>query len=154
MTDALVRLTVLATAVVLGWQLQCLRLAFASLRWKPVRARVLSCHVGELPGFILGDADFDARADGNHSANVRYAYKVLGTAFVCTRLSYRPTRWILFSEAIDYLQGLRSGIEVDAFYDPARPSRAVLVPGPSEENILRVAIALLAFAVALWVWLR
>lgn len=142
-------LLALAAGINLAWQVRGLSLAFASLRWHATRGTVLSCRVDDMP-FALGDIGAE---DGNHSAHVRYAYQVLGRAYASTRLTYRPTRWIVFEEAVDYLHGLRRGAEVDVRYDPRRPARAVLVPGPSDENIVRVVLALLAFGGTVWWWL-
>lgn len=138
-------LSLLAASVYFGWHVRSLLLAFASRDWPVVRGQLLACYVDELP--LLPGEDRD---DGYHSANVRYAYKVRGTTYVSKRLSYRPTRWILFADALDYLHDLRTGAQVDVFYDPRHPGRAVLLPGPSDDNILRVAFALVLLAAAVW----
>jgi len=148
MREVVAVLLVLAAALNLAWHLRSLLLAFASLRWERTTGTVLACRVDDMPFPLAGPH----AQDGHHSAHVRYAYRVGARAFESMRLSYRPTRWILFSEAVDYLHGLRRGTQVDVHYDPRNPARAVLLPGPSDENMVRVVLSLLALVAAVWWW--
>ena len=149
---ALHTLFVVATLGHLAWHARTMQLAFASRHWRSTQGTIQQCYVGEnrnLLSWFNRDPD-DSRDDGYHTTNIRYTYRVGTQQFVSTRLSYQPTRALMFADAVGQLQGLLAGREVEVFYDPLQPSRAVILPGPSHDNAIRMAVAVVLFAVAMW----
>lgn len=132
----------LVLLIVLGlvaWQARALLLAKASAGWPRTRGRVLSAY--------LDETQPDEDGDVSHSAHVRYRYQVGRHHYTSTRLSYRPTRYLGFSDAAELLDGIVQGREVEVSYDPQRPQRAVLVPGSSTANLVHLLLAVL---LSLW----
>jgi hypothetical protein len=132
------------------WQARKLLLAMASNEWKQTKGTVLKAYVDESATYDedgIGD-------DVTHSVHVRYTYKIGSRRFESTRLTYRPTFGLVFSEAVDLLHGITQGKEVDVFYDPRCPERAVLVPGSSTDNVVHLALSFVFLAVVLWQLLR
>jgi hypothetical protein len=149
---AIQKLLILAASANLLWQLRAMYFAFSSTKWKSVRGRLLKCYVGESNlSFSLGEGDCDDQEDGNHTANVLYTYRVAGTEFKSDRLTYQPTWGLLFSDAVEKLHGLTANRDVQVFYDPIYPSRSVIIPGASDDNAIRSALAILLLAAAVWV---
>ncbi len=107
---------------------------------------MLKCYV-DSPIIPVGD---DSDDDANYVARVVYSYDVGPRKFTSKRLTYRPTSGLLYSGAIDQLRGLMAGREIDVFYDPRHPSRSVLVPGTSDDNIIRAVVAVVILAAVVW----
>jgi len=121
------------------WELYKLFLGIASRRWKRTTCKIVKAYVDEHRDRETGAVDY--------SAHAVYAYSVQGRKFESRRLTYRATRGLIFSDALDMLRGITQGREVDAFYNPRHPSRAVLIRGVSMNNLahLLLALALLGF---------
>ena len=100
----------------------CLReimLAFTSARWQQV------------PG-VFGDVDLapDDNEPGHYHATVTYTYRFQGQAYSASRLRFGASG--SFSDKPDarlQLRQLRLGHACTVYVDPARPARAVLLPG-------------------------
>lgn len=135
------KLILLFAAGLTLWQARKLSLALASTNWKQTKGKILKAYIDE-------SADDDGGV--THSAKVHYSYKIGARVFESTCLTYRPSSGLVFSKALDLLQGITQGKEVDVFYDPRRPERAVLVRGSSTDNILHLIICFIFLAVALW----
>lgn len=131
----------LALGVVV-WQARTLLLAKASAEWQLTRGRVLSAY--------LDESGPDEDGEVSHSAHVRYRYQVGRRHYVSTRLSYQPTHYLAFSSATALLDGIVLGREVDVYYDPRRPERAVLVPGSSTDNLVHLIVPALILLGMLW----
>ena len=86
--------------------------------------------------------------------HAHYRYRVGATWYHGKRLTYRASRWIRFREALDMIDGLRVGREVEVWYDPRKPARAVLIPGSSTGNIVLLGIYLVVASILLFAWLR
>lgn len=138
-------LLLLAGAGATAWQAGLLLLARASSDWHRTTGRVLNAYVGE--GRIW-DADGDA--EDTHSANVRYTYRVGRETFESSRLAYRSARGLSLSAAGELLRGISKGKDVDVYYDPKRPSRSVLIPGSSRDNVVHTSLAVLLLVFGLW----
>ena len=83
-------LAVVAGAIFL-WQARNLRLAMASSNWKPTKGLVLKSY--------LDQSSPDEGGDVTHSAHVRYSYKIASNRYESSRLTYRPTSGLVFSDA-------------------------------------------------------
>lgn len=132
-------LFLLAALALVAWQARSLMLAKASAEWRTTRGRVLSAY--------LDESNPDEDGEVSHSAHVRYRYHVGRRHYISTRLSYRPTRYLGFSDAAELLDGIVENREVEVYYDPQHPQRAVLVPGSSTANLVHLIIAAL---ISLW----
>ena len=125
-------------------------LAAASNRWTRTRGLVLEAWFDESRE-AMGDSYDDNEIV--HSANVRFSYRVGVRQHESTRLSYRPSSGPRFSDVVGLLRGVIKGKEVDVYYDPEKPERAVIVRGGSIDNVLRVAVALATVAYLGWMQL-
>ncbi|GHA68594.1 DUF3592 domain-containing protein [Cognatilysobacter bugurensis] len=134
-------LLMLVAVAYAAWQLRAWVLGQASWCWRATRATVIEAyrdeHVHPESRHIV------------HSANVRYRYKVGSRTFVSQRLSYRPTRFLGFSQAGDLLEGLAMNRETTAYVNPRNPAQAVLVQGADFGNLLQLVVALLAIGAVL-----
>ncbi|MEP6692239.1 MAG: DUF3592 domain-containing protein [Gemmatimonadaceae bacterium] len=74
---------------------------------------------------------FGLLGDSAATAQVRYRYTLDGVLFHSTRLSFRKMGLGSEREARAALTGYASGSEVRVYYDPSRPSNAVLEHGVS-----------------------
>ncbi|KGQ19719.1 DUF3604 domain containing protein [Lysobacter dokdonensis DS-58] len=137
----LIILGLLALAAREVWHL---RLGFASLHWMHTTGTLQ--HIWQESD--IGPAD----SDGRHSVYAHYTYSVDGRAYEGRRLSYRPMALVPFAEAMDLLYGLRKGSEIDVYYDPARPERAVMIPGTGTGNIVGLATLLVLAVLCAWAW--
>jgi hypothetical protein len=86
--------------------------------------------------------------------HAHYRYKVGARWYHSRRLSYRATQWIRFGTALDMIHGMRAGREVDVFYDPRKPERAVLIPGSSTGNVVLLGTYLVVASLFLYQWMR
>lgn len=104
------------------------------------------------------DLDFEddpfADKEGTHSVHAHYRYKVGATWYESKRLTYRMARWIRFREALAMIEGLRVGREVEVWYDPEKPARAVLIPGSSTGNVVMLGTYLVVASLLLFFSLR
>ena len=134
-------LAVIAGTIFL-WPVRTVRLAMASSTWRPTKGLVLKSY--------LDESSPDDGGDVTHSAHVRYSYKIASNRYESTRLTYRPTSGLMFSDALSLLDGITQGREVAVFYNPRNPSRAVLVPGSSTDGVVHLGLSFVLFAVTLW----
>jgi hypothetical protein len=132
------------SAALLAWQVRELLLALASRHWPQVTGTVLKAWFDESV-----DRD-DGREVVTHTANVVYRYRVGVRDYESARLSYQPTSGTVFGDVTALLRNVHAGREVDVYYDPRRPARAVLVPGSSTDNLLRVFAFAAFFGFMAW----
>lgn len=64
-----------------------------------------------------------------HQLRVRYAYEVQGKRHEGDRLCFGALLWETADEALLWVAESQSDGRIEVFYDPARPSDAVLMPG-------------------------
>lgn len=121
------------------WEVHKLFFGLASRNWKRTTCKILKAYIDE-----HRDRDPD---ETHYSTHVLFEYRVGGRTFQCRRLTYRATHGLVHSNAIGMLAGILQGRQVDAFYDPHCPSRAVLIRGITINNFvhLLLAFALLGF---------
>jgi hypothetical protein len=93
-----------------------------------------------------------ADSEGRHSVFAHYTYAVDGRTFEGRRVSFRPMALLPLGEALELMHGLRKGSEVDVYYDPARPERAVMIPGSGTGNIVLLATLLVLAVLCGWAW--
>jgi hypothetical protein len=124
------------------WELYKMFFGVASRGWKRTTCKILKAYVDE-----HRDRETD---DVRYSAHVLYAYSVHGRTYQCRRLTFRATRGLVHSNALDLLKGMVQGRQVDAFYDPRRPSRAVLVRGICINNFVHLLLALAFLGFVTW----
>nr|WP_231734456.1 DUF3592 domain-containing protein [Lysobacter gilvus] len=134
-------LGLLALAAREAWHI---RLGFDSLRWTRT--------TGTLERIWQVSSSSESATDDEHSVHAHYTYSVNGRTYKGRRLSYRTMSDLPFAEALDLMHGLRKGSEVDVYYDPARPERAVMIPGSGTGNIvgLTTLIVLAVFLGLSW----
>ena len=126
-------------------ELYKLVLGVASRGWKRTTCKIVKAYVDE-----HRDRETNTVA---YSANVVFAYTVKAKKFQSRRLTYRATRGLVFSDAIGMLSGITQGREVDAFYDPGWPSRAVLIRGISFNNFVHLLLAFSFLGFVTWKFL-
>lgn len=129
-----------------AWEVWKIRLGHASNGWERTTGVLQKVWVEDSPG--------DGDAEGTHSAHAHFRYKVGTRWFESKRLSYRMTSDIRFREALEMIEGLHVGREVEVWYDPRKPARAVLIPGSSTGNIVALAVYLVIAAILLFIWMR
>ena len=134
-------LALLALAAREAWHIQ---LGFASLQW--------SHTVGTLERIWQESDSGDPRTEARHAVFARYTYAVDGRAYRGRRVSYRMMSQLPLGEALEVMHGLRKGSEVDVYYDPARPGRAVMLPGSGTGNIVALATLLVLAVLCGWAW--
>lgn len=105
--------------------------------WRQTRGRIIS-------GGLTFDSYGDDR-DITRGPVVEYTFRALGQDHVGTHISFARTvpvwsRWStpVFGPPVDVMAGLREGDEVDVWFDPEDPSRAVLRPGVDYGFVLLV----------------
>ena len=134
-------LALLALAAREAWHI---RLGFDSLHWS---------HTTGTLKRIWQESDIgDADSEGRHSVFAHYTYAVDGRAYEGRRVSYRTMALLPLGEALELMHGLRKGSEVDVYYDPARPERAVMIPGSGTGNIVLLATLLVLAVLCGWTW--
>ena len=88
--------------------------------------------------------------EGTHSVYARYRYQVGAQWYDGKRLSYGVTDRVRFGEALDLMHELRAGNDIDVYYDPGNPKRAVLYPGSSTANIVLLAAWIVGAVLTMW----
>lgn len=119
-----------------------LGMALSSRDWKVAEGDVLDAHMEERRDDEDGDTFIPV---------VRYSYQVGRTKYESSRLWYRTDSFGDYSEALRGIRDVRKGRPVDVYYDPAKPSRSVLIPGFEPTNVASVALCAIAFVLYL-VW--
>ena len=152
----LANLSLLAVAILLALaarELWKIHMGLESRTWEHTTGVLAKVWVEDMPDFELEKDPFHDD-EGTHSVHAHYRYKVHGRWFQSRRLSYRATAWIRFGEALEMIDGMKVGKEVDVFYDPRKPERAVLIPGSSTTNIVFLCLYLVVAAILLFTGLR
>ncbi len=124
------------------WEVHKIFFGVASRGWKRTTCKILKAYVDEHPDRETNDV--------RYSAHVLYAYSVKGRTYESRRLSFRATRGLIHSNAIDMLKGITQGRQVDAFYDPRHPGRAVLIRGITTNNFVHLLLALALLCFVTW----
>ena len=135
---------VLALLALAAYELWKIHLGLKSLAWAHTTGQLRKAWVEDMP-------ESEGDPEGTHSVHARYSYQVGTRRYFGKRLSYRTTHWIRFREALGMIEGWRPGVEVDVFYDPAKPERAVLIPGSSTANAALFILYVVLAALCLWV---
>lgn len=99
--------------------------------WPSVTGRVTEARIvrGRLPGDHDSRLRSEREGDEYFAIEVRYDYVVRGKAYVGTRFSFGVDHFPDYDSAIDALHGVSAGREVEVYYDPRQPQRAVLRTG-------------------------
>jgi len=145
---------ILACLVLAAWEAWKIHLGQASTTWERTTGVLAKVWVEDAPDLYLGENDPFGDHEGTHSVHAHYRYQVGTRWYTSKRLTYRMARWIRFGEALDMIEGLRVGREVEVWYDPEKPTRAVLIPGSSTGNIVALALYLVVASILLFTWLR
>ena len=143
----------LALLALAAWELWKIHMGLESRAWEHTTGVLSKVWVEDMPDLELEDDPFRDQ-EGTHSVHAHYRYKVRGRWYFSRRLSYRSTYWIRFRDALDMIDGMKPGKEVDVFYDPRKPDRAVLIPGSSTTNIVFLGLYLVVAAILVFTWLR
>jgi len=130
-----------------------IHMGLESRSWEHTTGVLAKVWVEDMPDFEFEKDPFRDE-EGTHSVHAHYRYQVAGRWFQSRRLSYRATAWIRFGEALEMIDGMKVGKEVDVFYDPRKPERAVLIPGSSTTNIVFLGLYLVVAAILLFTGLR
>ena len=143
----------LALLALAGWEAWKIHFGLESRTWEHTVGVVGKVWVEDMPDLELDQDPFKDH-EGTHSVHAHYRYKVNGRWYHGRRVTYAATRWIRFREALRMIEGLRTGREVDVFYDPAKPARAVLIPGSSTANLVFLCMYLVFAALIVMDWMR
>jgi hypothetical protein len=117
-----------------------LRMALLSRQWTVTEGLVLDAHMQERRDDKDGDTFYPV---------VRYSYQAGRKKYESSRLWYRTDSFGNYAEALRGIRDVRVGRRVDVYYDPAAPSRSVLIPGYEPANVASVALCAIALAVFL-----
>ena len=126
-------IAVLAQLALAGYELWRIHMGLESKRWPQTTGKIGKAWQEDDFVRDIGDEE------GTHSVYARYRYRVDARWYDGRRLSYGVTSRVRFNEALDLLHQLRAGGEVDVYYDPGKPQRAVLYPGSSAGNVVLLA---------------
>jgi hypothetical protein len=123
--------------------------AYAFSFYEPVKAEVLHCE-------IITRETFDTRGVTNliYSPSLRYKYKVGGKEYTSSRAAMTKKVWEGETELRRLLRPYIPGREVQAYYNPSKPSEAYLIREFYFEDygIAMGCIAALAVLTALFLW--
>lgn len=139
-------LAVLAQLALAGYELWRIHMGLESRNWPQVTGTLKKIWQED---DTLHDVD---DTEGTHSIHARYRYKVGTRWYDGKRVGYGIASGLRFSEALDYLHGRRAGSEVDVYYDPEKPERAVLFPGSSTANAVLLGAWLVGAIITMWSW--
>ena len=145
---------ILACLALAAWEAWKIHLGQASTTWERTTGVLAKVWVEDAPDLYLGENDPFGDHEGTHSVHAHYRYRVGTKWYDSRRLTYRMARWIRFGEALDMIEGLRVGREVEVWYDPQKPARAVLIPGSSTGNIVALTLYLVVASILLFTLLR
>ena len=145
---------ILACLALAAWEAWKIHLGQASTLWERTTGVLHKVWVEDSVDLYLGEQDPFGDHEGTHSVHAHYRYQVGTQWYDSKRLTYRLARWIRFREALAMIDGLRVGREVEVWYDPKKPARAVLIPGSSTGNIVALALYLVVASILLFAWLR
>jgi hypothetical protein len=131
-----------------GWNFKQDR---ASLSWPETTGRIIN-----------SDVEVAHRSDDftKYEVRVHYAYDVNGQAHESRRLRFGSSGFKERSEANKLRRRFRSGEEVSVYYDPAKPTRAVLLRGTQNHWPQFIAfgicltVSLLIFTFMFWATFR
>lgn len=115
-----------------------------SLQWPTVVGEVITADVGQIAGTQTGSG---------WTIRIRYAYEVDGLEFQGDRMTFsRRIGGRTRVQADDELRQYVPGGPVLVHYNPERPQRAVLEPGPDRRAYfgLTVGIGLIVIALLFW----
>ena len=119
-------------STLLGVEIWRLRMAMKSRSWACTEGEVTAVRMEE--GFPIhvnvGSTDPNDKDDDPVRPVVCYTYSVRGKTFNGSRLFFGPPDLIGYIAGSDAIEGLQRGMKVRVHYDPARPGRSVLRPGP------------------------
>lgn len=104
---------------------------FSAYAWHKVRATVQSVSIEE---HDQGDGDI------GYSANAQYTYQINGKLFTSSRLMYSDATQLSHHHAVKLLKGINAGCQIDAFYNPSRPSESVILKGIDTSSLVKMAI--------------
>lgn len=131
-----------------GWCLRAYRFGEASRHWPRVQGTIIE---------LWHDESFDEDAPGHvtFSSHMRYTYVVSGRMHRSKRFAFRPTYGLRQQDAYAMLRGLRRGQSIDVHYDPAQPSRAVVIAGAGRDNAEQLVFTgVLLLAAVGWLLVR
>ena len=123
----------------MGWRL--LILAHASRNWPSVEGRVTTSEITK------------ANVGGEQVSwqpKIEYTYKVDCRDYVSKTIGYHMSGGTTADASSMTVADYPSGKSVSVFYDPTRPSRSVLEPGPSPNNWILVMITTILNAMILY----
>ncbi|MEZ4855002.1 MAG: DUF3592 domain-containing protein [Gelidibacter sp.] len=78
--------------------------------------------------------------------NLEYSYQVQGEAFKNQRVFFANTKYYKKNRAIEFEKKYQEGQQVNVFYNPNKPSMAVLEPGRKDGVILAIILTVLIFS--------
>ena len=138
-----IKLLVVATAfAVFISRLIAMRKGLSNRDWRPIPAKVLKAYIDESRDSESGEVTY--------SANIEYSYKVSGTIYTSSILSYSNTFGLSQEQAIKMLTGITMGREITAYYNPRSPSEAVVIQGHDEPSFVYLALAFVALLSVAW----
>jgi len=113
------------------------RLGVASREWPHTQGTVTHSSIE-----VITDSEGTGRRT-HYSAKLKYAYEADGKVYQGNTFTYRVMD-DKEGTATNIVKSLPEGQPVDVYYDPSKPSRAVLLPGPNTDGADRVFFVFLA----------
>lgn len=111
--------------------------ALQSQRWPTTMGHIV--HSDVVPVYV-------PRGGGGYVPDIQVCYEVAGKSYRSDNIGYQGLLGAVGSVGPSYSDRFPHGATVPVWYDPANPSRSVLIPGASSGNWLAVATA-----AAVWV---
>ena len=105
------------------WGYGVMKIAKASLKWPTTRALIVHSQIKSTSA--SGEAKYQ------HSADITYKYTVNGKEYTSNKIIAGDYSSDSSSRAQKIIRRYKKGSHVKAYYNPGRPSEAVLIPGGS-----------------------
>lgn len=132
----------LVGALVLGWSISWLRLARSTLRWSATEGKVVASKVRVKHARTNDPGDLGSEM---RVAAITYLYTVEGRQHQGRRVAPGP-----FPPSARACRRYPKGSSCRVYYDPQRPGRSVLEPGPSAFHWLLVIFGALMTLASVW----
>jgi hypothetical protein len=118
------------------WGYGVMKITTASLKWPTTRALIVHSQIKSTS--VSGEAGYQ------HSADITYKYTVNGKEHTSNKIIAGDYSSNSSSRAQKIIRQYREGSYVEAYYNPERPSEAVLIPGGSKLIYIPFGFGILA----------
>lgn len=105
------------------WGYGVMKIAKSSLNWPTTQALIVHSQIKSTS--VSGEVEYQ------HSADIAYRYTVNGKEYASNKIIVGDYSSNSSSRAKKIIRRYRKGSYVEAYYNPEKPSEAVLIPGGS-----------------------